>query len=232
MNHQSWIDNIIAVILFQPAFLIKAEIKKVPIVNEVLAGLEVGYVERQATKEQREAAIEEIIQRQKLIESDMAQKQMMIYPEGTQSNGEFLMPFKRGAFAGLNSVIPVVMSYDNPAYRANAWESLGFKDHLVITLMGFSLWSTCTVHQLPPFMPNEYLFKTHADKGSSEWEIYAWAVRDAMSKVSGKPLIEVDPKDKVIYKDLMTGKIDSVEKNGKTFEYPPIRKKKEKAKTQ
>ena len=57
MNHQSWIDNLVAVTLYRPAFLIKAEIKKVPLVNECLAGLEVFYVERQATKEQREAAI-------------------------------------------------------------------------------------------------------------------------------------------------------------------------------
>lgn len=35
---------------------------------------------------------------------------------------------------------------------------------------------------MPKFIPNEYLFKTHADKGTERWEIYAWAVRDAMMK--------------------------------------------------
>ena len=39
-------------------------------------------------------------------------------------------------------------------------------------------------------MPNEYLYKTHADKGKEQWEIYAWAVRDAMSKASGFPKYE------------------------------------------
>lgn len=36
---------------------------------------------------------------------------------------------------------------------------------------------------LPPLQPNEYLWKTHADKGHEKWEIFAWAVRDVMAKV-------------------------------------------------
>ena len=40
----------------------------------------------------------------------------------------------------------------------------------------------CTVHVLPDFQPNEYLFETHKDKGTERWEIYAWAVRDIMMK--------------------------------------------------
>jgi hypothetical protein len=43
--------------------------------------------------------------------------------------------------------------------------------------------SFCKVSDLPPFLPNEYLFTTHADKGTEKWEIYAWALRDIMAKV-------------------------------------------------
>lgn len=64
----------------------------------------------------------------------------------------------------------------------------------------------CELLELPLFVPNDYLFKTHADKVSEsmgspakdletiaaagphipqKWEIYAWAVRDAMSQASG-----------------------------------------------
>ena len=44
------------------------------------------------------------------------------------------------------------------------------------------LYSTCTIKILPPFIPNDYLYKKHADKGEEKWEIYAWAVKDAMCK--------------------------------------------------
>jgi hypothetical protein len=35
---------------------------------------------------------------------------------------------------------------------------------------------------MPDFLPNDYLFETHQDKGEERWEIFAWAVRDAMMK--------------------------------------------------
>ena len=38
---------------------------------------------------------------------------------------------------------------------------------------------------MPDFEPNEYLFDTHADKGAERWEVYAWALRDAMCKSGG-----------------------------------------------
>lgn len=43
---------------------------------------------------------------------------MVIYPEGTQTNGDFLVPFKRGAFQGMKAVRPCCLKYDSP---------LGFK---------------------------------------------------------------------------------------------------------
>lgn len=46
---------------------------------------------------------------------------------------------------------------------------------------------TCTVHSMPVFEPNDYLFETHKDKGKEKWEIFGWALRDAMSKASNLP---------------------------------------------
>lgn len=44
------------------------------------------------------------------------------------------------------------------------------------------LFSVHTCYIFPQFIPNEYLFEKHADKGKSKAEIYAWAVRDVMAK--------------------------------------------------
>jgi hypothetical protein len=41
--------------------------------------------------------------------------------------------------------------------------------------------------EFPPFIPNDYLYEKHKDKGKEKWDIYAWAVRDVMCKVSGIP---------------------------------------------
>ncbi len=43
---------------------------------------------------------------------------------------------------------------------------------------------------LPIFVPNEYLYKTHADKGPERWQIYAWAIREIIAKEGNLVLIE------------------------------------------
>jgi len=39
-------------------------------------------------------------------------------------------------------------------------------------------------------VPNDYLWETHKDKGPEKWKIYAWAVRDIISKFSGKEKLD------------------------------------------
>ena len=51
------------VVYYHPAFLIKAEVKKAPVVNTILVGLEVAYVERTADKASRDKSIQEIVDR-------------------------------------------------------------------------------------------------------------------------------------------------------------------------
>ena len=38
---------------------------------------------------------------------------------------------------------------------------------------------------MPEFTPTPWMLEHHADKGEQPWQIYAWCVRDAMSKYSG-----------------------------------------------
>lgn len=59
---------------------------------------------------------------------------------------------------------------------------------------------------MPDFEPNEYLFETHKDKGEEKWEIFAWAVRDAMSKASGLPTTSMSLRLKMKYYKYLIGK--------------------------
>jgi len=56
---------------------------------------------------------------------------------------------------------------------------------------------------MPPFEPNEYLFEKHADKGNERWEIFAWAVRDAMMKSGHFQPIDETLKSKFKYEEYM-----------------------------
>lgn len=85
----------------------------------------------------------------------------------------------------MRPVLPVVLNYK---YN-DVSPSIDQNFLLPLMMLYFSSFYITDVEviELPPFMPNDYLFETHKDKGSEKWEIYSWAVRDALSKASGKP---------------------------------------------
>ena len=53
------------------------------------------------------------------------------------------------------------------------------------------------------FEPTEYLFETHADKGAARWEIYAWALREAMMKYGDLKPCNIALRDKLKYEGYM-----------------------------
>ena len=62
---------------------------------------------------------------------------------------------------------------------------------------------TCTITELPPFIPNDYLFEHHADKGKEKWEIYAWAIRDIIAKYGGLEKSDIHYREKSRYEEML-----------------------------
>ena len=87
--------------------------------------------------------------------------------------------------------------------------------------MQFSLFYVkCEVVELPIFIPNDYLFENHANKGRERWEIIAWAVREAMSSASGLPKNEQPFRDKMNYEVILGYKKDRKNKEDKPEQEP------------
>ena len=95
------------------------------------------------------------------------------------------MPFKRGGFEGMRTVVPCFVTFEtgqiSPAYDS---VEAGI---LMIMLMSSLELITCNLTLMPEFTPNTFMLEKHADKGKEPWEIYAWCVRDLISKTSGLP---------------------------------------------
>ena len=74
---------------------------------------------------------------------------------------------------------------------------------------------------MPDFTPNPYMLDKYDDKGNDPWEIYAWCVRDAISKHSGIKILDekLALKDKMAFDSLMNGVSDKVEVNGQIWQY-------------
>ena len=75
---------------------------------------------------------------------------------------------------------------------------------LVLAILQFS-WScmSVTIKEMPDFEPNEYLFETFKDKGKERWEIYAWALRDAMMQAGKLEACDYTLKEKLQYEGFM-----------------------------
>ena len=73
---------------------------------------------------------------------------------------------------------------------------------------------------MPDFVPNNYMLKTHSEKGDEDWQIYAWAVHDAMIKASGYDSCDTPLRQKIDYEEFICGRKNDFTAQGKIIRYP------------
>lgn len=102
----------------------------------------------------------------------------MIFPEGGTTNGHHLIKFKKGAFAGLNSVQPICIKYHAHNDYNNQACSINFGLSLYSMIHSFGVTETRKV--FPVFKPNEYFWQHHwnKDSGEEKWEAYCRVIRE------------------------------------------------------
>lgn len=126
----------------------------------------------------RQNTIREIVRRAR---SDEDWPQILVFPEGTCSNGRALITFKSGAFIPAAPVQPVTIEYLNEwdTYR---WTMDG-PGGLELLWMTFCQWETrCRVTFMPVYRPS--------DEELTDPKQFARGVRDAMAHQLGVPFTE------------------------------------------
>ena len=104
-NHESALDIVlgVAAIPFNIVFLAKKELFKVPIFGWAMNSSGMIKIDRENPEMARKSVSEAV---ETLMHSSFS---TLIYPEGTRSNGEELLPFKKGGFIlAIRTQIPVV----------------------------------------------------------------------------------------------------------------------------
>lgn len=132
----------------------------------------------------KQKTVDLIGERQRSIEAGGSKHSpLIIFAEGTTTNNTHILKFKRGAFETLSTVQPIALLYHCPivlpsnAILADYWS--------IIILMCTLKPSVVEVRVLPPFTPNDYLFKNHGDGNKPRWEVMGDAVREVMCEESG-----------------------------------------------
>lgn len=159
-NHMSYIDGfVLAAVFGAPKIIAMQGTKQTPLVGQFAEDIGVIEVDR-ADKSSRKATAQAIEDHVKQWRP--GQRPLLLFPEGTTSNGHEILPFKKGAFLFGAPVRPAVITYTGSWHPANTNFKVNKSGELEPT--GDAEWAnqflghlvhSLRVRVLPPYEPQE-----------------------------------------------------------------------------
>jgi len=163
-NHVSYLDTIILpLVLEAPKLMAMKEVADWPLFGQLCKEMEMIWVDR-SDPQSRQAAKAAILDHAKAWQQ--GDKPLLVWPEGTTSNGKGLKEFKTGSFAPGQPVRPVILKYTGDWDPANVnfrevsgveqsgdAASEGYGDKEWATQFLGHLIHTCTVLVCKPYKP-------------------------------------------------------------------------------
>ncbi|OQR74657.1 lysophosphatidylcholine acyltransferase 1-like [Tropilaelaps mercedesae] len=148
--HQSFLDGVIVLLSGGQAPCTKIESKSIPLLGTILRFIQPVFVKR-SSKESRQTTLSEIKNR---ATSQEPWSQIVIFPEGTCSNGSVLLKFKQGAFSAGVPVQPVLIRYPNKLNTLTwTWDGPSALKTMWLTACQ---WQTrMVIEYLPVYRPSE-----------------------------------------------------------------------------
>lgn len=167
-NHVSAIDILTYMCITRPSFVAKESISRSPIFGHLGRAMDTVFVKRECAEGRARAAIA-IKDRQASTDAGTRNRSFVVFPEGTTTNGRYLIPFKKGAFERNGPLYPIVLIYSCPILDISYeiipfwwWIPLAFSSPGMIT---------AHVHWLEPVQSND------------PSEVYAAQVHKQMAKL-------------------------------------------------
>jgi len=194
-NHISWVDIFTHMIVSDsPSFLSKKEIASYPCVGLIATSMQSLFVERDS-RDQKDAILGLIKHRVEQIEAGKNFPQVLIFPEGTTSNGEYIISFKKGAFASFAPIKIRCLRYTNPRFNPSL-DALGTGLTLLLTFCQIS--NGLTIYEFDTFYPDYLKLSTEDD-----WKVYAEKIKNIMVKALGCKSSEMGLTDKNNYEKIL-----------------------------
>jgi 1-acyl-sn-glycerol-3-phosphate acyltransferase len=158
-NHTSYLDGLIlAACLGYPRVVAMSGSRKVPVVGKMMEEMECVFVDR-SSSDSRKATLDAMTSH--AADWMPGSRPMLVFPEGTTSNGEVLLPFKKGAFTAGVPVRPVILVYTgqwDPAstsYKATDHGPERISDKEWLAQFAGNWVHSVHVRVLPPYSPSE-----------------------------------------------------------------------------
>ncbi|EYU45118.1 hypothetical protein ABFS82_03G055800 [Erythranthe guttata] len=195
-NHVSYLDILYHMSSSFPSFVAKRSVAKLPLVGLISKCLGCVYVQRELKASNFKGVSGVVNDRIREAHQSPFAPKMMLFPEGTTTNGDYLLPFKTGAFLAKAPVLPVILRY--PYHRFSpAWDSISGVRHVVLLLSQFV--NHIEVTRLPVYHPSE--------QEREDPKLYAENVRKLMSHEGNLIRSDIGLPEKRIYHAALNGNI-------------------------
>ncbi|XP_030553659.2 LOW QUALITY PROTEIN: lysophospholipid acyltransferase LPEAT1-like [Rhodamnia argentea] len=195
-NHVSYVDILYHMSSSFPSFVAKRSVAKLPLVGLISKCLGCVYVQRESKSSDFKGVSGVITERVREAHQNKDAPMMMLFPEGTTTNGDYLLPFKTGAFLAKAPVLPVILKYPYQRFSP-AWDSISGARHVIFLLCQFI--NHIEVTRLPVYYPSEQ------EKGDAK--LYANNVRRLMAKEGHLILSDIGLAEKRVYHAALNGLI-------------------------
>ncbi|XP_065848094.1 lysophospholipid acyltransferase LPEAT1 isoform X2 [Euphorbia lathyris] len=193
-NHVSYIDILYHMSSFFPSFVAKRSVGKLPLIGLISKCLGCVYVQRESKSSDFKGVAGVVTERVKEAHENRSAPMMMLFPEGTTTNGDFLLPFKTGAFVAGAPVHPVILRYPYQRFSP-AWDSISGMRHVILLLSQFINYMEVT--RLPIYYPSQ------AEKDNPK--LYATNVRRLMAQEGDMIMSDIGLAEKRVYHAALNG---------------------------
>ncbi|KAL2318683.1 hypothetical protein Fmac_032559 [Flemingia macrophylla] len=194
-NHVSYLDILYHTSSAFPSFVAKRSVGKLPLVGLISKCLGCVLVQRESKPSDFKGVSAVVTERIREAHQNASAPIMMLFPEGTTTNGEFLLPFKTGGFLAKAPVLPVILSYHYQRFSP-AWESISGVRHVIFILCQFVNYMEVT--ELPTYYPSQ--------QEQDDPKLYANNVRRLMASEGNLILSDLGLAEKRMYHAALNGK--------------------------
>ncbi|CAH8258724.1 unnamed protein product [Arabidopsis lyrata] len=195
-NHVSYLDILYHMSASFPSFVAKRSVGKLPLVGLISKCLGCVYVQREAKSPDFKGVSGTVNERVREAHRNKSAPTIMLFPEGTTTNGDYLLTFKTGAFLAGTPVLPVVLKYPYERFSV-AWDTISGARHILFLLCQFV--NHLEVIRLPVYYPSQ--------EEKDDPKLYASNVRRLMATEGNLILSELGLSDKRIYHATLNGNL-------------------------
>lgn len=193
-NHVSYLDILYHMSSSFPSFVAKRSVAKLPFVGLISKCLGCVYVQRESKASDFKGVSAVVTERIREAHQYKSAPLMMLFPEGTTTNGDYLLPFKTGGFLAKAPVLPVILKYPYQRFSP-AWDSISGVRHVIFLLCQFVNY--IEVIRLPVYHPTQ--------QEMDDPKLYASNVRRLMATEGNMILSDIGLAEKRIYHAALNG---------------------------